>query len=276
MIKPLKSSAIISRQRKSIIGACLLLVLCSVAWVIARVGGTRPLSEQVARLSSPTARNRSRNLALQPAALGLGRRLGHRFLKPGREVTVLEGTLTTGADSRRVVVRRTQDEAGERVEVTVIGTGAPFTWDASGGTSRAGRPTDPEAAALAGRIALDGPDQFVLAQLRGASYLVVARNVRTDESGADTYSGPLHDVVRIGEPAHADGAPSAWRLYYLNTQTGLLDKVVSEEEGEWVEAALTGWAERGGEWQPSRITWSKGGEVFMEFAITNAAHGLRQ
>lgn len=234
------------------------------------------MPEQAARANTPQSSGSGRNLALQPAALGLGRRLGQRFLKKGREVTVLEGTLTTNGDGRRVIVRRVQDNAGEQVEVHVAGTGAPLTWDAVNGTSRAGHPADAEAAALAGRIALDGPDQFVLAQLRGASYTVVARGVRADEGGADDYSGPLYDVVRVGEPAREGGQAPAWRLYYIDAKTGLLDKVVSEEGGERVEAVLTGWAEREGEWQPARITWSKQGQVFMELAVTNAAHGPKQ
>ena len=189
---------------------------------------------------------------------------------------MLEGTLTEGSDSRRVIVRRVQDEAGEQVEVHVAGQGAPLTWDAAGGVTRAGRPPDAGAVALAERIALDGPDQFVLAQLRGASYTVLARGVRADEGGAEDYAGPLYDVVRVGEPSREEGSAPAWRLYYIDTKTGLLDKVVTEEGGERVEAMLTEWVERGGEWQPSRITWSRQGQVFMELAVTNAAHGPKQ
>ncbi|MFL6255317.1 MAG: hypothetical protein ACJ74T_09850 [Pyrinomonadaceae bacterium] len=241
-----------------------------------RALGSRPQPQREQQASPPAPRWRGRNLALQPAALGLGRKLGQRFLKAGREVTVLEGALTQGSDSRRVVVHRVQDDAGERVEVTVAGGGAPLTWDAIDGAVQAGRPADAEETALAKRIALDGPDQFVLAQLRGASYTVVGRSVRADEGGGEGYAGPLYDVVRVGEPARVEGSAPAWRLYYLDTKTGLLDRVATEEGGERVEAALMGWVEREGEWQPSHITWSRQGQVFMELAVTNAAHGPKQ
>ena len=276
MIRTLTSLVGSPRRAKSLLALSLLTALGVGAWGVARAGVTRPLPGQGAQASPPVAGGRGRNLALQPAALGLGRRLGQRFMKPGREVSVLEGTLTTGTDSRRVVVRRIQDEVGERVEVMVAGRGAPLTWDATGGVLQAGRPADAEATALTERLALDAPDQFVLAQLRGASYLVVARNVRAEEGGGEGYAGPLHDVVRVSELSRAGGAPPAWRLYYINSVTGLLDKVVCEEAGERVEAVLSGWAEHAGELQPSQIAWSRRGQVFMELALTNAVHGPKQ
>lgn len=258
-----------------LLALALLTVIGVGSWALARVGGKstptgQPFPETLSAPATP-----ARNLALQPSALLLGRRLGRRFLKAGREVSVLKGTLTTGSDSRPVIVRRVQGEGGEEVEVMVAGRGAPVTWDAVRGALQAGRPADAEAAALADRLAADAPDQFVLAQLRGASYFTVARNVRADEGGADGYSGPLHDVVRVGEPNRGEGPAPKWRLYFLNTETGLIDKVVSEEGGEMVEALLTGWAVHEGELQPSRITWSRGGQVFMELAVHSAAHGPR-
>lgn len=263
-------------------GARLLLTLSLLtcigvgAWAFVRPGGSNAPTAELSQQSVSAHGSSARNLALQPAAHGLGRRLGQRFLKPGREVSVLTGTLSVGSDSRHVVIRRVQDEGGERVEVNVAGRGAHLTWDAVGGTSQAGSPEDAGEAALAERLALDGPDQFVLAQLRGASYLVVARNVRADEGGGDDYAGPFQDVVRVGEPARQEGAAPAWRLYYINTVTGLLDKVVTEEGGERVEAVLSNWVEHGGEWQPSRVTWSKGGQAIMELIVANASHGPKQ
>ena len=276
MIRPPKSFAGVSRRRRLLLIACLLSAVGAGVWAMVRPAGRRLLPEQEALASPRAAKGRGRNVALQPAALALGRRLGQRFLKAGREVSVLEGTLTTGADSRRVVVRRTQDDGGEEVEIQVAGRGAPLTWDAANGVFQAGRPADAEAADLAGRLALDAPDQFVLAQLRGAGYLVVARNVRADEGGGEDYTGPLQDVVRVGEPGRREGEPPAWRLYYINSATGLLDKVVSGEGGGRVEAVLSGWAEHAGELQPSRVTWSRQGQVFMELSLTNVVHGPKQ
>lgn len=264
------------RGARFLLTLSLLTILGAGAWAVTRPFVSGAPTVQVSQDSVSALDLRARNLALQPLARGLGRRLGQRFLKPGREVSVISGTLKVGSDSRHLVVRRVQAEGGERVEVNVAGRGTPLTWDAVGGTSRAGSPADAEGAALAARLALDAPDQFVLAQLRGASYAVVARNVRADEGGGEAYAGPLDDVVRVVEPGGQEGSAPAWRLYYINSVTGLLDKVVSEEAGEKVEAVLSGWAEHGGEWQPSRVIWSRGGQVFMELTVANAAHGPKQ
>lgn len=277
MIHLLRTFAHRSRRVLSLFALCLSAALVTGAWTLIRFGGTPASAQEVHQGRRPVVRPaRGRNLALQPTARGLDSRLGQRFLKAGREVSVSEGTLTTGAESRRVVVRRVQEEGGEQVEVRADGRGAPVIWDAVNGASQSGQPVDAETAAMAERIARDAPDQFVLAQLRGASYIVVARNVRADKGGEDGYSGPLHDIVRVSEPSRGEGEPSAWRLYYVNTETGLLDKVAYDESGERVEAVLSDWAEHAGELQPTRITWSRQGQVFMELALTNVTHGPQQ
>ena len=79
-----------------------------------------------------------------------------------------------------------------------------------------------------------------MAQLRGASYHVVARNVRDDVGGSDSYSGPLWDLIRVEEPGTETTRESRpWRLYYINVQTGLIDKIVSEFAGVRIEANLS-------------------------------------
>jgi hypothetical protein len=70
------------------------------------------------------------------------------------------------------------------------------------------------------RVVFDSADQFVLAQLRGASYYTIARNVRPDEVG-ESYDGPVWTVVRINDPDRDEQRKpeSSWRLYYINTAT---------------------------------------------------------
>jgi hypothetical protein len=129
------------------------------------------------------------------------------------------------------------------------------------------------------RLALDSPDQFVLAQLRGASYHTVARDVRPAEAGgSDDYTGPRWDLVRIAEPSRlTQNRPrSLWRLYYINSSTGLIDKVVSQEQGKTITAEFSGWITQGGETIPTRIMWKLNKRVVMDLAITNGAHGPKQ
>lgn len=124
--------------------------------------------------------------------------------------------------------------------------------------------------ALIERILLDSADEFVLAQLRGASYLTVAKNLRPDDAG-ENYDGPLWTVVRVDSPERDnDKKPQrSWRLYYINSRTGMIDKIVSEVAGERVEANLSGWTTNSSEVIPSVISWTKGGQQIMELKVNS-------
>jgi hypothetical protein len=80
-------------------------------------------------------------------------------------------------------------------------------------------------------------------------------------------------VVRISEPQENDEiAPeSRWRLYYINEATELIDRVVSEVDGQQIEAGIQ-WTENNGEQIPSNIKWTRFGEGLMEFEITAFSH----
>jgi hypothetical protein len=122
------------------------------------------------------------------------------------------------------------------------------------------------------RLVFDSPDQFVLAQLRGARYFTVSRGVRPAEAG-DGYSGPLWNIVRVDdrETDQSKPAESRWRLYYLNTNNGLIDRIVSEVNGQQIIAELS-WTESNGEKVPSQITWTRQGQVIMQYSLTNFSH----
>jgi len=129
------------------------------------------------------------------------------------------------------------------------------------------------------RLALDSADQFVLAQLRGASYRTVAINViPSSAAGSDDYSGPTWDVVRIGEPdtSGPDSPLSNSRSFHINTSTGLIDRCFSQEGSETIVAEMTGWVDRFGENVPTRITWSRDGQPVMELNLNGVAHGSKQ
>jgi hypothetical protein len=123
------------------------------------------------------------------------------------------------------------------------------------------------------RLVFDSPDQFVLAQLRGASYFVMGRNVRPDNAG-ENYSGPLWNIVRVSDPEIDEGRRplSKWRLYYINTATGLIDRIESEVDGERTVAEFSGWTDVNGEKVPTEITWTKQGQRLMHFRLTNFSH----
>jgi len=213
------------------------------------------------------------NLSVQPEAVKLSRRVrGNNFDSKKPRTIVISGVLTTGTEQRRVQIRRYQTDAGEQVEVSLAGANASVSWDAASGAHSAAGPLDVNERLLLERFTFDSADQFILAQLRGASYCVVARNVRPDDA-PETYSGPIWDVVRIDDPEpDLQKQPlSRWRLYYLNTTTGLIDKITYDSQGDRVEARLSDWTDRDGEEFPVTITWTSHGQPLATFNLTNVS-----
>ncbi|HEX7772302.1 MAG TPA: hypothetical protein VF435_07755, partial [Pyrinomonadaceae bacterium] len=122
-----------------------------------------------------------RNLSLQPEAFKLSRRLGNRFMSSRQTSSTLAGTLITGTQQQEVNVVRRQTSGGEDVGIGVAGVA--LTWSDGEGPGASGSNVNEGQRMLIERLVLDSPDQFVLAQLRGASYYTVARNVRADLGG---------------------------------------------------------------------------------------------
>lgn len=219
-----------------------------------------------------------RELYFQPEADKLRRKMGQRFLAPGREVAVLTGVLTLGNDKQAVRVIRSQTDDGEQVAVALGNGPASLTWTPAGGALWAGSIANDAQRSLIERIALDSPDQFVLAQLR-ASYYTLARRVMPQEaSGSDAYTGPVWDVVRVGEPPDSSKSKvqSRWRLYYINSTTGLLERVVSQEEEAILSAEVSDWVNQGGEQIPTHTTWSRDGRIVMELQLTGVSYATHQ
>jgi len=248
----------------------LVLVVCGLATMPSRPNGydiRLPQSLQSGSLTTGPARatSRFRNLSLQPEAAKLSRRVGQRFIGSESDVSVLIGEVITGETRVPLRVVRRPDKRGESVEISA--NGKSLTWNADYGFNAA---TEFERS-LIERVVFDSADAFVLAQLRGASYHVIGKNVRADFGGADNYDGPLWTVVRVSyADADSDTKPeSTARVFYINSRTGLVDKVVSEARGEEVEAALDGWTTEKGETFPTLIRWSIAGRQIMEFKVIN-------
>jgi hypothetical protein len=214
----------------------------------------------------------SRNLSLQPEAFNLGRRLGKRFSPGKREQSSVVGTLTIGSEQRTVRTIRKQTDDGEQVEIKIDGSPGSLTWDAGQGALSSGARASGSDRDMIERLVLDSPDQFVLAQLRGASYYTIARNVRPAEA-VDGYRGSLWNIVRVDDPERDESKQpqSRWRLYYVNVTTGLIDRIESEVQGRRILAEIS-WTDANGEKLPAQITWTHQGQTMMQYSLTNFSH----
>jgi len=230
-------------------------------------------ADPIFRVSSQTAKPRHRNLSLQPEASKMSRRLGQRFLAGKREKSILHGVLTIGSEQRVVQTTRTQTDDGEEIEITAAASSQSLTWRRAQGTRSSNGQATKSERELVERLVFDSADQFVLAQLRGASYFAMGRNVRPENAG-DNYSGPLWNIVRVSDPEMYEGKRplSKWRLYFINTATGLIDRIESELDGERIVAELSGWTDIDGERLPTEITWTKQGQQVMHYRLANFSH----
>lgn len=241
---------------------------------------TKPSTAPLVRQANvPRVGKVQSGLSLQPQADKLRRALGQRFVAPGRERATMAGRLTVGDVQYQAVIIRTQNDDGENVEIALNGGPASFTWSAPDGAKSGATQAVGIERALIERLALDSPDQFVLAQVRGASYYTVARNVRPAEAGdSEDYAGPVWDLVRIGESESTgqNRPQSTWRVYYINSVTGLIDKIFSREQGDPILAEFSDWVKQGNELAPTRITWSRNDQVVMDLVLSSIAQGPRQ
>lgn len=226
-----------------------------------------------AKTASEKNAEETRSLASQPEALRLAKRIGGTRFRSTTAAVAVQGVIKTDSDSEHVTIVRRQTIDGERVDVAFGGGRTSLVWAADSGPQRSGGAALSQGERiLLERLTCDSADQFVLAQLRGASYSVVIRNLRPDDAG-DEYAGPLWDVVRVDdpEPDEQKRPLSTWRLYYINRTSGLIDKVVSEVLGERVEAQFSDWTERNGEKFPASITWTRSGQTLMTFNLINVS-----
>jgi hypothetical protein len=264
------------------IALLLLSTIAAVAYVADRRRRVGPDPLKKAAISKPAAAtqaNRDRatprpgNLSLQPEALAVARRLGTRFGHGNRTRSTIVGTLTIGSETRVVRIVRTQTDDGEQIEIDTAGKSEALTWDSNAGGMFGAARAQGGDRDLIERLVFDSPDQFVLAQLRGASYFTVARSVRPTDAG-ENYRGPVWNIVRVDDPERDESkAPrSRWRLYYINTATGLIDRIESELNGRRTLAELSGWTEQNGQRIPTSIAWKQDGQTVMAYRLTSFGH----
>jgi hypothetical protein len=255
------------RKWKTLIftGTSLVVACAASAFLLSRASPHPPVVANLGTTQTQ-ARPRTKNLRLQPEAASVNRRLGNRFTLSGQAESIISGALTLAGNQKLATIIRRQTESGEFVEVLLAGR--RLTWsNAEGIKTTGGSVTEPERL-LIERLIFDSPDQFVLAQLRGASYYTITRNLRPPDAG-ENYSGSLWRLVRISEPQGFDEVTpkSRWRLYYINEVTELIDRVVCELDGQQIEASIR-WTANNGEQIASNTKWTRNGQTIMEFDVT--------
>lgn len=250
--------------------AALALIAC-VTTAILITSASKESSSATGEIPAQSLAKNGRNLFLQPEALRVARQLGKRFGPASRSTTLLSGNFTIAGNAQPLAITRRQTETGETVELLL--SNRSLTWSAEAGVKATGSAATETERLLLERLIFDSPDYFVLAQLRGASYSTVARNVRPPDA-PDNYSGALWTIVRVDEPQTDEALrpKSTWRLFYINSNSGLIDRIVSRLGDQTVEAQIWSWMEASGEKVPSQITWSIDSRGVMSYQATTISH----
>ena len=261
-----------SRTRNTLTFAVAASIALAATSVLLISRAATKSSVDARRAQLPPRQSKVRNLSLHPEALSVSRRLGDRFKSVSRAVSTVAGTLTIDGNQMPLVLVRSQTDTGENVDIQAGNRG--LKWNERAPLSATSERPSPAERVLAERLILDSPDQFVLAQLRGAAYFTVARNVRPTDAG-EGYNGPLWNMVRVDEPVPQDEsmrALSAWRIYYINVETGLPDRIEYQLNGQGIRTDFLEWIDQNGEKTPGHITWSSGGQVIMDYTVRNISH----
>ena len=262
------------RMSKSFVlgGVCLAVVFTVISIVVLITRASNSPSSHTSHVSPPRPVNKNRrNLSLQPEAARVARLLGKRFKFTSLSVTAFSGQLSTAEGQQAMTLTRRQTQTGETAELNLANR--TLTWSAEEGAKANTNTPNGIEQLLLERLILDSPDNFVLAQLRGASYFTIARNVRPTDA-TDGYSGPLWNLVRVDEPQVDESrkALSSWRIYCINVETGLPDRVEYQLNGKEIRAEFLEWTEQQGEKTPSRVRWSVDGQPLMEYRATSIFH----
>jgi hypothetical protein len=257
--------------KKSILSCICLAVLAAVTTVFFVTRASTDPSPTLPNIAQRPVSRGSKNVLLRPEARAMSRRLGRRFEAASRATSASVGTLSVGGNQQQVTIVRRQSESDENVQV--VTAGGRLTWNSAEGIrTDAGALTDMQRLVIE-RLIFDSPDRFVLAQLSGASYRTIAENVRPNDA-VDGYSGPAWTLVRVSEPPQNQDprATSHWRIYHINSLTGLIDRIESESNGQKIEVQIVEWAEQNGETFPKHIKWFTDGQLVMEYQATAISH----
>lgn len=267
--------------KDTLVGLPLLGVVLLVAFAATHFTAYGEMDQQPtaqdAVADSQSGASRFRNLAFQPEAQKLARRLGKRFTQQVSTTSRMTGELTLTSERLPVAIVRSQLKNGESLELRLSGE-PDLSWRVTDGASSNRAALTDRDRDLIERLVFDSPDYFINAQLRGAAYSTVATGVQSDEQASESVS-TTWTIVRVDDPEQDEGkrAKSRWRLYYLNSNTGLIDRIIYDTQLGRVQAEFRRWSTDGArETFPSHIVWKRNGDVVMELAINNfttlAAH----
>lgn len=206
--------------------------------------------------------------------------LGDRFERPGQERSILIGTFTryTGADKGTTQVQITREfpdklrfEEQTPSGLRVFRFDGQRPWVGSG----SGTPTDEEARFIEALVR-DTVEHFIAGQLASDATRVLGDQYRLDDGSASNYQGPYYDILKVVDTfTSANQTDRRPAFYYLNSQTGLPEKIVYEQQAGAVrvEEEFSDWVTVLGQQIPRGIVRKENGVPVLQLVVNQAAFG---
>jgi hypothetical protein len=167
------------------------------------------------------------------------------------------------------IIRELPDKL--RIEETSLTSQRTIGNDGSRPWSRTGSPST-EDLRLIETIVRDSVEHFIAGQVRGDATFHLGDMFRADDGSNQNYDGPFHDILRVDDAFETpEGTKTRPTLFYLNSRTGLLEKIVYEREEGKIEVEFGEWITIASQKTPGRIIWKENGSVTNQLVITHVA-----
>lgn len=197
--------------------------------------------------------------------------LGNRFESPAQGRSVMTATFTRSKGEPRTAQLTIIRELPDKLRIEETASQRTIGHDGSRPWSRAGSPSA-EDLRLIETIVRDSVEHFIAGQARGDATFHLGDMFRADDGSNQNYEGPFHDILRVDDAFETpEGTKTRPTLFYLNSRTGLLEKIVYDREEEKIEVEFGAWLTIASQKTPGRIVWKENGSVTNQLVITQVA-----
>ena len=231
------------QKANKLIGVPILIAITGLAFAATSRNWINTGAAKVSRTESKQAEQQRPPVA--PFAVDRGRldrhviraldALGNRFESPAQGRSMVTATLTRSKGEPRqfTIIRELPDKL--RIEETVLTTQRTIGHDGNRPWARAGS-LSAEDLLLIETIVRDSVEHFIAGQARGDATFHLGDMFRADDGSNQNYDGPFHDILRVDDAFETpEGTKTRPTLFYLNSRTGLLEKIVYEREEGRIE-----------------------------------------
>ena len=146
--------------------------------------------------------------------------LGNRLEKPGKERLTITGELRSSSDSQAREIAATL-EFPDKLRLDIQNR-RRITFDKQ---EIKGQATADDLD-LVESLTYDSAEHFFNAQMQGNAMRFLGPRFRTDNGTNPDYNGPYFDVYKIADRIDASGEERPAKLYYFNSDTLLLERVI--------------------------------------------------